>query len=566
MNKSRINKIWKEIYGENQINLLDDFFADLDDFKKNNSIKNSAENWYKDVVVYSLYVDLFNNDFSGLEEKLDYISELGISCLWLLPILDSPMRDAGFDIRDYKKIRADLLKDKNQSKAFEDFIGKAHSKGIKVIFDIAINHSSEEHEWFQKAKSSKDNAYRDYYIWSETKDKYSDARIIFKGMEDSNWKQHGEEYYFHRFFDFQPDLNYRNPKVLIEMTDNFLYWIKLGVDGFRADAIPYLWKEEGTDCENLDKTHLIVKFFRAVFDYLNPNILLLAEAAQRPKEVVKYFGDGDECHAAYHFPLMPQIFKAIAAEDSNPIISTLSEKITPKIPDKSQWFIFLRCHDELSLEDVYVNEKDREFLYKEYCKSEQWDFREGQGISARLSELLDRNPDKIALAFSIMLSLPGTPVVYYGDEYGKLNDVEYYRDSIQKTGKKDSRFLVRGKVNWSELEKNLKQKNSFNSQVYSKVKTLIKSRLKTKAFGRGEIVWINLKPLLAAKTENILAFKRIYKDEEFLIINNLSNSQISLDIELTLSTDLLGNTLLKENRKLIIEPFAYYWIDFSKTK
>jgi maltose alpha-D-glucosyltransferase/alpha-amylase len=218
MNKSKINKIWKEIYGENQINLFDDFLVELDDFKKNNPIKNSAEYWYKDVVVYSLYVDLFNNDFSGLEEKLDYISELGISCLWLLPILDSPMRDAGFDIRDYKKIREELLKAKNQSKVFEDFIGKAHSKGIKVIFDIAINHSSEEHDWFQKAKSSKDSTYRNYYIWSETKDKYSDARIIFKGMEDSNWKENGGEYFFHRFFDFQPDLNYRNPMVLIEMT------------------------------------------------------------------------------------------------------------------------------------------------------------------------------------------------------------------------------------------------------------------------------------------------------------------------------------------------------------
>ena len=320
MKKELLEKYWKELYPAAGLTQFHDFLNESEKYKTAKNLQDS--DWYKDAVVYSLYVDLFNKDFSGLTDKLDYLEDLGVSCLWLLPILDSPMRDAGFDIRNYDRIRADLLGlpenfDKaEQEKIFGDFLAEAHRRGIRVIFDIAMNHTSDKHPWFQEAKKSEDNPYRNYYIWSKNPGLYSKARLLFKGIEDSNWEplENTVWYYFHRFFSFQPDLNYKNPKVLLEMSRNLLYWQSLGVDGFRADAIPYLWKEEGTDCENRPKTHTIVKFFRAILDYVNPGSMLLAEACQKPKEVVKYMGDGDECHAAYHFPLMPMMFKSIAME------------------------------------------------------------------------------------------------------------------------------------------------------------------------------------------------------------------------------------------------------------
>jgi len=448
--KSRIIDIWQAIYPDAGNVLIEGLIKDIKEIKQN-ILASSNKEWYKDAVVYSLYVDLFNKDFKGLTEKLDYLQKLGINCIWLLPILESPMRDAGFDISDYRVIRADLLGlSENVSKnkkiqLCKNFIDEAHRKNIRVIFDIAINHTSDQHSWFIQARSGKSNPYRDYYIWSDTTEKYRKARIIFEGLCKSNWQKEGYEYYFHRFFEFQPDLNYRNPKVLIEMTNNFLFWLNQGVDGFRADAIPYLWKDDGTDCENLPQTHLIVKFFRSVLDYVKPDTLLLAEACQPPHEVVKYFGDGDECHAGYHFPLMPQIYKAIEMQNASPIRNILSPHITPPLPESAQWFTFLRCHDELSLELVYVSEEDRKYIHEHYCHRPEWDFRLGQGISARLSELMKRNPEKIALAFSIMLSLPGTPVLYYGDEFGKVNDKTYYQEQKMITGKNDTRY-------WSEVE------------------------------------------------------------------------------------------------------------------
>jgi len=271
------------------------------------STKNTAnkieEDWYKDAIVYALYVNLFNTDFNGLTEKLDYLKQLGVNCLWLLPILDSPMRDAGFDIKKYDRIRPDLLalpddaSREEQETVFSGFLNEAHSRGIRVIFDIAINHSSDQHPWFLESQKSEDNPFRDYYIWSKDRTLYGDARLLFKGIEGSNWEPLGDSNYFHRFFSFQPDLNYRNPDVLLAMSKNLLYWQQIGVDGFRADAIPYLWKEEGTNCENLPKTHTIVKFFRAILDYVQPGSLLLAEACQKPNEVVKYMGDGSIRHA-----------------------------------------------------------------------------------------------------------------------------------------------------------------------------------------------------------------------------------------------------------------------------
>ncbi len=553
----QLKSIWTQLYKDKNLNNLDIFIDELNQFKKDNTIPILEEEWYKDVTVYSIYVDLFNKDFQGLEDKLDYLKELGVSCLWLLPILDSPGRDAGFDIKDYKKIRPDLLNYMPQNEVFDRFLNKAHNMGIKVLFDIAINHTSEEHPWFVEAKKSTDNPYRDYYIWNKDDKKYQDARIIFYGLEENNWKKEGDEYFFHRFFDFQPDLNFRNPEVLIEMSRNFLFWLKKGVDGFRADAIPYLWKEEGTDCENHPMTHAVVKFFRAVIDYVRPNTLLLAEACQKPKEVVKYFGDGDECHAGYHFPLMPQIFKAMQSESSLPITATLSKEITPEIPIQSQWFTFLRCHDELSLELVYVSEEDRKYIHESYCKQEQWDFRLGQGISSRLAELMDNDPNKIGLIYSVMLTLPGTPVVYYGDEFGKQNDIAFYEEQIKLTGKDDTRFLVRGRVDWDELENQLKNPNSLSSQVYNKLSTMLKIRSQHKAFGRGNIQWLEA----GENQNNILMYLRTYGDDKLLIIHNLSKSKQQISISNSIEKELLSNNVQWDSQKneLAMDALSYIW-------
>lgn len=507
---------------------LDAFISSL--VPSENNVK--INDWYKDAIVYSLYVDLFNHDFRGLTQKLDYIQKLGVNCLWLLPILESPMRDAGFDISKYDKIRPQLLgltedstRDE-QENVFGAFLKEAHQRGIRVIFDVAINHSSDQHPWFLESKKSEENDFSDYYIWSDEPDKYLDARLIFKGIEDSNWEKLGNRYYFHRFFSFQPDLNYRNPDVLIAMSHNLLYWQAIGVDGFRADAIPYLWKEDGTGCENLDLTHIIVKFFRAILDYIKPGTLLLAEACQKPHEVVKYLGQGDECHAAYHFPLMPMMFKAIATENGNAIKHTLSNAVTPNIETHNQWFTFLRVHDELSLELVYVSEDDRSLIYSSYCHKPEWDFRAGEGISARLSELFERDVDKIALSYSLMLTLPGTPVVYYGDEFGKLNDEKFYQEQIKLTGKDDTRYLVRGKIDWNALENDLRQPENFHAQVYNLISTMLNTRKDYLSFGRGSLNFVDIQESTGEPTSKALAYLREYKDEKILVINNLSSKKL----------------------------------------
>ncbi len=567
-----LNKCWDELYPDYSKDILNDFIDELKIFKIKYDTKPQEAEWYKDAVVYSLYVDLFNKDFPGLERRLDYLKSLGVNCLWLLPILDSPMRDSGFDIRHYDRIRKDLLgldenaSDEEQQEVFRHFLNEAHKRKIRIIFDIAINHTSEEHEWFQQSRKSPDNPYRDYYIWNKDDKKYKETRLLFKGMCPSNWQKDGNYYFFHRFFEFQPDLNYHNPKVLLSMSRNLLFWLSQGVDGFRADAIPYLWKEEGTDCENLPKTHTIVKFYRAVLDYVRPNTLLLAEACQPPKEVVKYFGNDDECNAGYNFPLMPQIFKALGKQKREPIIETLNPDTTPDIPKSCQWFIFLRCHDELSLESVYVSEKDREYIYSYYCREPRWDFRLGEGISARLSDLLEYNQYKIGLAYSIMLTLPGTPVVYYGDEFGKTNDEEYYKQMKKETGKNDTRYFVRGKINWAKLNTDLRNKKTLSSKVFNIINKQLNTRRKYKCFGRGSIEWLDIKNNDDNIISEVLAYIRSYSKEKICLIHNLTNKvqiiKSPLPSLLEKKQDLLKQPILfdKNSESLILPPFSYYWI------
>ena len=562
---------WQQLFGAKFDEHFNEFIVYLDEFANSRTIKPQEPEWYKDAIVYSLYVDLFNKDFQGLTDKLDYIQNLGVNCLWLLPILDSPMRDAGFDIRQYTKVRDGLLglpadaTEADKKDVFAKFLAEAHKRGLRVIFDIAMNHTSDQHPWFLESRKGPDNPYHDFYIWNKDTNRYTETRLLFKGMENSNWEKDGEYYYFHRFFSFQPDLNYRNPKVLTEMSKNLLYWLGEGVDGFRADAIPYLWKEENTDCENLPLTHTIVKFFRAVLDYVKPNTLLLAEACQKPVEVVKYFGNGDECHAGYHFPLMPQMFKAIAMQNNEPIRKTLGKKVTPAIPDSAQWFTFLRCHDELSLELVYVSEEDRAYIHKNYCHKPEWNFRVGEGISARLSELMDRNSDKIALAYSIMLTLPGTPIIYYGDEFGKLNDEAYYEEKIKETGKDDTRFLVRGKIDWQQLEADLKNEDSLSAQVFNKISAQVKMRKKYKAFGRGSIFWVDTKKLNGKSENCTLAYIRKWDTQRILVIQNLSDQTQTFKLNLQPEIgwiDMFG-TQADYNEKqqtLTMKGYEYLWI------
>jgi len=567
----RLKILWQELYPDDDHVLLYEFLDEINKTKKTIELEPHRPEWYKDAVVYSLYVDLFNVNFDGLSEKLNYLENLGVNCLWLLPVLDSPMKDAGFDIRNYQSIRPDLLGLPDNStyelreRLFGEFLEKAHERNIRVIFDIAINHTSEEHKWFRESRKSTDNPYRDYYIWTKDPSLYQDARIIFKGLCESNWQKDGDWYFFHRFFEFQPDLNYRNPAVLLEMTRNFLYWLKTGVDGFRADAIPYLWKEVGTTCENLPKTHTVVKFFRAVIEYVRPGTLLLAEACQKPHEVVKYFGDEDECNAGYHFPLMPQIFKTMASQDKHPVEKILSPEVTPAIPEKAQWLTFLRCHDELSLELVYVSEEDRKYIHDNYCHEPEWNFRLGQGISARLSELLKRDPGKIGLAFSIMLTLPGTPIIYYGDEFGKLNDKAFYKEMIRLSGKDDTRFLVRGKIDWKKLEEELQDPASLSYQVLDQTRTLLNVRKKHPCFGRGSIQWESVFNENDQELNSVLAYKRQYKDDIVLVIQNLSKHEIWVNTELPegeCKKDLLGNEIHhgKIPGHILLKPFEYHWI------
>ncbi len=565
--KNTIKTLWSELYSNSSNPELEQFLESLDSFKNKFPQKNIKAEWWKDAVVYSLYVDMFGGTFDGLIEKLDYLQNLGVNCLWLLPILDSPMRDGGFDIRKYNRVRKDLLglgndaTDEQVQAGFKKFLDAAHSKNLKVIFDIAINHISEEHEWFVKAKADKNSKYRDYFIWNDNDKKYNKARLLFKGMIDSNWEKEGDQYFFHRFYPFQPDLNYRNPKVLLEMTDNFLYWLSQDVDGFRADAIPYLWKEEETPCENEQKTHTIVKFIRAVLDYVRPGVLLLAEACQPPKEVVEYFGNNDECNAAYHFPLMPMIFKAMAIGDKTPIINVLKPEITPEIPQNCQWFLFLRNHDELTLE--MVTKEDRDTINKYYLHDSRWGFRIDEGISARLADLFQKNPHRIALANSIMLTMKGTPIIYYGDEFGRTNDEENYQQISRQTGYPDSRFFVRGKICWKEIENELENETSFSAQVLKNLKQQLQARSTHKAFGRGSLEWYNAKNTENKTLDTILAYWRIYENDKIFVIQNLSDKMVEVNLNDVFAIEnyieIIGNEPVINNNIIELSPFAYYW-------
>ncbi len=568
----RIIHIFNSIYEDLGVGkqVIKGFMDELNFIKQAYFIGEDKENkdWYKDAIVYSMYVDYFNKDMAGLISKLDDLKDLGVNCLWLLPILESPMMDAGFDISDYTKVRQELL----GGTSFEQLIQEAHQRGIRIIFDIAMNHCSIEHSWYQEARIDPSSKYRDYFIWSDDGRGYDKARIIFKGLCKSNWgyDQVAGKYFFHRFFEIQPDLNYRNPQVLFDMTKILVDWKIKGIDGFRADAVPYIWKEEGTNCENLPKTHLVVKFMRAVLDYLDEGTLFLAEACQPPKEVVAYFGNGDECQAAYHFPVMPRIYSALASGDKTSVVETLNESVTPPIPDTSQWFMFLRCHDELTLE--MVRPEERKYIYGVYAKKSLWDFRQGEGISARIKDLFDGNISKMELAYSIMFTLLGTPIIYYGDEYAKGNDEAFYEAYSKETGYKDSRYLVRGPIDWIWVENEMEDMKSLTYKTFYMLKTMIEARKNHPAFSRGRLEFVDLAEN-EIDNKSIMSYKRFYLNDHVLIIQNLSGKKVDLSKTKLEELILLNSSGMPDvfypNRnykekiredKLVIDPYEVLWI------
>ena len=497
--------------------------------------------WYKDAVIYEAPVKSFcdsvadgNGDFKGLTSKLDYLADLGITAVWILPFYPSPLRDDGYDIADYETVHPQYgtLDD------FKEFLEEAHKRDIKVITELVINHTSDQHPWFQRARRApKGSSERDFYVWSETPEKFKEARIIFTDSETSNWAYDpiAKEYYWHRFYSHQPDLNYDNPAVWQAIIPLLDYWFEMGVDGMRLDAIPYLYEREGTSCENLPETHVFLKALRAHMDRKFPGKMFLAEANQWPEDAVAYFGDGDECHTAFHFPLMPRMFMAMRTEDRFPIIDILGQ--TPAIPDSCQWCLFLRNHDELTLE--MVTDEERDYMYRAYASDKQ--ARINLGIRRRLAPLLGNNRRRIELMNGLLFSFPGTPVLYYGDEIGMgdniyLGDRNGVRTPMQWSGDRNAGFsranpqklylpVVTDPEYHYEAVNVEAQQNNSNSLLWW-MKRIIDLRKRYKAFGRGSIEF------LLPENPKILAYIRRYEDETILVVANLSRFTQHAELEL----------------------------------
>jgi maltose alpha-D-glucosyltransferase/alpha-amylase len=487
--------------------------------------------WFKDAIIYELHVRAFmdsNNDgigdFPGLMQKLDYIQDLGVTCLWLLPFFPSPLRDDGYDIADYLNVNPSYgtLDD------FKAFLKAAHDRNIQVMVELVVNHTSDQHPWFERARRApRGSVERDYYVWSDTDQLYKDARIIFTDTEKSNWTWDpvAEQYYWHRFFSHQPDLNYDNPVVMEEVLNIMRYWLDMGVDGLRVDAIPYLVERDGTNCENLPETHAVMKKIRAAIDEGYEGRLILAEANQWPADVRPYFGDGDECHMAFHFPLMPRMYMALRQEDALPITEIMAQ--TPDIPPSCQWGIFLRNHDELTLE--MVSDEERDYMYFAYSADPR--MRINIGIRRRLAPLVDNNRRRIELLNSLLFSFPGTPILYYGDEIGMgdniyLGDRNGVRTPMQWTGDRNAGFsraspaklyspVVMDPV-WGYEAINAEAQQSDPSSLLSWMRNMIALRKLFRVFGRGTLKFLH------PSNRKVLAYVREVGDERVLCVANLS--------------------------------------------
>ena len=531
--------------------------------------------WYKDAVFYQIYPRAFydsngdgHGDLRGIMLKLDYLKELGVDCVWLMPIYPSPLKDDGYDIADYYNI----AKTFGTLEDFKDLIEAAHRRDIHIIMDLVLNHTSDQHPWFQASRADRNSPYRDYYVWSDTDQKYQDARIIFIDTQSSNWTwdEKTGQYYWHRFYPSQPDLNYDNPKVQEEMLKVASFWLDLGIDGFRADAVPYLFEREGTNCENLPETHAYLKRLRAFIDQHYPGRILLCEANQWPEDVRPYFGDGDEFHMGFHFPIMPRIYMAMkkgSAEDMEEIL-----RRTPPIPENCQWCIFLRNHDELTLE--MVTEEERQWMWEQYAPEPR--MRLNLGIRRRLAPLLDHDQRKIRLAHSLLFTLPGSPILYYGDEIGLadniwLDDRNGVRTPMQWEPGPTAGFsqasansLYAPVINhngYGPEHINVSNQRTDPNSIWNVIRHMISIRREQRAFSWGEFEWIDVQ-------NNALAvFQRNYDNEKILVLHNLSDTKQRISYptkeSVTAMTDLLTQRkFVPANERFEIEllPYEYLWL------
>ena len=552
------------------------------DAKKQPAGDTGDELWYKDAIIYQLHVKAFadsNNDgigdFAGLTEKLGYLQDLGVTTLWLLPFYPSPGRDDGYDIADY----GDINRDFGTMKDFRRFIVEAKRRGLRVITELVVNHTSDQHDWFKRARrSDPKSSARNWYVWSDTDQKYQGTRIIFTDTEKSNWTWDPEagQFYWHRFFSHQPDLNFDNPRVVSALIQVMKRWLDAGVDGFRLDAIPYLCERDGTNNENLPETHAIIKRLRAELDAYAKGKVLLAEANQWPEDVQEYFGRGDECHMAYHFPLMPRIYMAIAQEDRFPITDILRQ--TPDIPNTCQWALFLRNHDELTLE--MVTDVERDYLWSTYANDPR--ARINVGIRRRLAPLMDNDRRKIELMNSLLLSFPGTPIIYYGDEIGMgdniyLGDRNGVRTPMQWSPDRNGGFsradparlyapTIMDPVYGYEAV-NVEAQSRSLSSLLSATKRLISVRKSTLAFGRGTMTFI--RPV----NRCVLAYVRQYGQEVILCVANLSRSAQATELDLSAWKDRIPLEMLGRTRfppigelpyMITLAPYGFYWFELRE--
>jgi maltose alpha-D-glucosyltransferase / alpha-amylase len=505
--------------------------------------------WYKRAVFYEVLVRAFHDhdgngtgDLIGLTQKLDYLEWLGVDCLWLPPFYASPLRDGGYDISDFRAVLPEFG-------TVEDFVvllDEAHKRGIRVVTDLVMNHTSDQHPWFQESRREPEGPYGDFYVWSDKDTAYADARVIFVDTETSNWTHDPVrgQFYWHRFFAHQPDLNYENPAVGEAMIDVLRFWLDLGIDGFRLDAVPYLFEEEGTNCENLPRTHEFLKRCRKVIDDEYPDRVLLAEANQWPADVVAYFGDpevgGDECHMAFHFPLMPRIFMAVRRESRFPISEILAQ--TPAIPSGAQWGIFLRNHDELTLE--MVTDEERDYMYSEYVKDPR--MRANIGIRRRLAPLLDNDRNQLELFTALLLSLPGSPVLYYGDEIGMgdniwLGDRDGVRTPMQWTPDRNAGFsgcdpgriylpVIMDPV-YGYQAVNVEAQASASQSLLNWTRRMIQVRREHPAFGLGDFIE------LGSSNPSVLAYLRNHTDDHgddlVVCVNNMSRFPQPVELDLS---------------------------------
>ncbi|MGE5816469.1 MAG: maltose alpha-D-glucosyltransferase [Deltaproteobacteria bacterium] len=540
--------------------------------------------WYKEAVLYEVHVRAFCDgngdgigDFVGLTEKLDFLQDLGVTALWLLPFYPSPLRDDGYDIADYTDIHPDY----GSLQDFKLFLHEAHHRGLRVITELVINHTSDQHPWFKRARCARPgSSARNFYVWSDTPDKYQEARIIFKDFEPSNWSWDpvAKAYYWHRFYAHQPDLNFDNRDVWRAVFTALDFWLEMGVDGLRLDAVPYLYEREGTNCENLPETHAFLKELRLYVDKKYQNRMLLGEANQWPEDAVAYFGSGDECHMAFHFPVMPRLFMGVHMEDRFPIIDILEQ--TPPIPENCQWALFLRNHDELTLE--MVTDEDRDYMYKVYANDPR--ARINLGIRRRLAPLLGNNRRKMELLNSLLFSLPGTPVIYYGDEIGMgdniyLGDRNGVRTPMQWSADRNAGFsranpqrlylpvIIDPEHHYETVNVEAQQQNP--SSLLWWVKRLVLLRKNHRAFGRGTIEF------LYPENRKVLVFIRHFEDETILVVANLSRFVQYVELDLSayrglVPVELFGHTPFPAIGELpyfvTLGPHSFYWFNLEPSR